>query len=200
LLPRDTGAWTAIASGAGGMAFLWPVFGHPFLAAQEPWLHPAAVPLRYLPVERTMMNDIPEGLHQERHKIRFGDPRNSFLYRMDGNAFNVEDFPEGTGFWIAGDASAEVIVATDWPRAHVRLLVIGPLENTFTAKWGGSKCRLELKPDQAQTCELDTADSVWAHGSYFYSLKMSTTAGFVPPKPDTRKSLGVRVFPVFSEK
>jgi len=124
---------------------------------------------------------------------------------MDGNAHNVEDLPEGVGFWIAGGASTEVVVATGWPAADLRLMVVnGPLANTFTANWGGSKCRFELAPGQSQTCELETSDSVWAHSSFFYSLKMSTTAGFVPaianpPSTDSR-NLGVKVLPVFSEK
>lgn len=201
LLPKDTGAWTAIATGLGGVAFLWPVFGHPFLASKQPWLHPATVPLRFLPVERTAMNEIPERLAPDRYKVPFGDPRNSFLYRMDANAYNVEPFDEGDGFWIAGDASTEVVVATGWPEAHLRLLVAnGRVANTFTANWGGSKCRLELKPGEIRTCDLSTDDSVWAHSSFFYSLKMSTTAGFVPPPTDKRKNLGVRVVPVFSER
>jgi hypothetical protein len=199
LLPRDTGAWTAIGAGIGGMAFLWPVFGHPFLAAREPWLHPATVPLRFLPVERTALNEIPERLHPDRWKVPFGD-QGVFFYRMDGNAYNVERFPEGFGFWIAGDASTEVVVATAWPGAHVRLTVGSDIANTFTANWGGSKCRLELKARELATCDLNTTDAVWAHGSYFYSLKMSATASFVPPPPDPRTNLGVRVVPVFSEK
>jgi hypothetical protein len=202
LLPVSTGLWTAIGCGIGGMAFLWPLFGHPFQAAKQPWLHPATVPLRFLPVERTMMNDIPVRLYpgDKRWKVPFGDPRNASLYRMDGNAYDGEPFPEGFGFWIAGDASTEVIVATAWPRTHVRLLVNGPLANTFTANWGGNKCRLELKPNVAQQCDLETGDSVWAHSSYFYSLKMSASESFVPPKPDPRTNLGVKVIPTFSER
>lgn len=203
LLPASAGAWTAIATGLGGIAFLWPVFAHPFAATKAPWLHPATAPLRFLPAERTMMNDIPARLFpaDARWKIPFGDPRNASFYRMDGNAYDVEPFPEGAGFWIAGNASTEVIVATAWPATHVRLLVNGPLANSFAANWGGDTCRLDLRPDAAQQCELETGDSVWAHGSYFYSLKMSTTAGFVPGgnPPDTR-NLGVRVVPVFTEK
>jgi hypothetical protein len=202
LLPKETGAWTAIASGAGGMAFLWPIFGHPFLANSEPWLHPATVPLRFLPVERTMLNEIPLRLHGQRYKIPYGDPRHSFLYRMDGNAYNLEDLPpDGLGFWIAGDASTEVVVATEWPATHPQLRVVNDrVANTFKANWGGSKCRLELQAGESATCELDTADSVWAHGSFFYSMKMSTSAGFVPGGTDPRPSLGLKVFPVFSGK
>ena len=204
LLPLQAGAWTAIASGIGGMAFLWPLFGHPFLASKEPWLAPATTPLRLLPVERTMMNEIPERLYPERYKIPFGDPRNSFLYVMDGNTYHGEPFPEGFGFWIAGDASTEIIVATAWPRTHVRLAVSGPIANTFTANWGGHRCRMEIAPDKPQICELETADAVWAHDSFFYSLKMSTTAGFVPaiahPPATDARNLGVKVVPIFSEK
>jgi hypothetical protein len=201
LLPASAGAWTAIAAGLGGVAFLWPVFAHPFGSTKEPWLHPATWPLRVLPVERTMMNDIPARLFpaDARWKVPFGDPRNASIYRMDGNAYDGEPFQEGFGFWIAGNAPTEVIIATAWPQTRVRLVVIGRrVDNTFSANFGGSRCRLELKPEVAQTCDLVTADSVWAHGSYFYSLKMSTSAGFLEP-PDAR-NLGVRVVPTFSEK
>ena len=208
LLPKEAGAWTAIASGVGGMAFLWPIFGHPFLANMEPWLHPAAAPLRFLPVERTAVNEIPGRLYPnaERYKISFGAPRQAYLYLMDGNTYHGEPFPEGMGFWIAGDAATEVIIAptTGAPRTHVHLTVGSDIPNTFTANFGGSKCQLELKAHEVQTCELETGDSVWAHSSFFYSLKMSTTAGYVPsqvnPNSGDSRNLGVRVVPVFSEK
>lgn len=204
LLPASTGAVTALVSVVGGLAFMWPLFAHPILAKNQPWLHPATVPLRWLPVERTMMNEIGERLLPARYKIPFGDPRNAFLYRMDGNAYDGEPFADGFGFWIAGDASTEIVVATGFQNAHVRLTVTSPIANTFSANWGGARCALTLTPDNPQICDLYTNDAIWAHDSYFYSLKMRTSAGFVPadvhpPSADTR-NLGVRVVPIFSER
>lgn len=204
LLPATAGAWTAIACGIGGMAFLWPVFAHPFLVKNRPWLPAENVPLRWLPVERTMLNDIPSRLESRRYKIPFGSPRNAYLYLMDGNTYNGEPLPAGYGFWIAGGRTAEIIVATGFPRAHVRLTVSSPIANTFRANWGGAKCAVVLAPNEPQICDLYTDDAVWAHDSYFYSLTMSTTAGFVPaqtiPLSADDRNLGVSVVPVFSEQ
>ncbi len=204
LLPVSTGPWTAIASGLGGIAFLWPVFAHPFLSVKQPWLHPATVPLRFLPVERTLADDIPARLHPERGRIEFGNPRNALLYIMDGNTYNGE--PRGTewGFWIAGDASTEIIVRTGFKPSFVRIKAESAIANTFTASWGGETCKLDLRPGEPQTCELKAGDGVWKRDAYLYSLKMSATAGFVPsiahpPSTDTR-NLGVFVMPVFSGK
>jgi hypothetical protein len=204
LLPASTGAWTAIFSGIGGMAFLWPVFAHPFLSAREPWLHPATLPLRLLPVERTLADDIPARLHPERGRIEFGNPRNALLYIMDGNTYNGEPRGDGWGFWIAGDASTEIIVRTGFENAYVRIKVESAIANTFEASWGGSRCTIELQPNEPRTCELVASDGVWKRGAYLYSLKMSAKEGFVPavqhpPSTDSR-NLGVFVMPVFSEK
>lgn len=201
LLPASVSPWTTIAAGLGGVAFLWPVFAHPFLSVKQPWLHPATLPLRWLPVERTLADDIPARLHPERGRVEFGNPRNALLFIMDGNTYNGEPRGDGWGFWIAGDASAEIIVRTVFPNARVRIVADStPIANTFTASWGGQRCTLELKPGAAQSCDLVASDGVWKRGAYLYSLKMSTTAGFAPPAPDTRKNLGVFVMPVFSER
>jgi hypothetical protein len=205
LLPSTAGAWTAIACGIGGMAFLWPVFAHPFLVKHQPWLPAENIPLRWLPVERTMVNDIPSRLELRRYKIPFGSPRNAWLYLVDANTYDSEPFPDGDGFWIAGARNTEVIVATGFASAHVRLTVSSPIANTFRANWGGAKCAVALTPNEPQICDLFTDDAVWAHGSFFYSLKMSTADGFAPAalnpgSTDPRPSLGVTVVPVFSER
>jgi hypothetical protein len=123
---------------------------------------------------------------------------------MDSHTYNCEPLPAGYGFWIAGDRTAEIIVATGFPRAHVRLTVSSPIANTFRANWGGAKCAVVLAPNEPQICDLYTDDAVWAHDSYFYSLTMSTTAGFVPaktiPLAADDRNLGVSVVPVFSEQ
>lgn len=202
LLPASVGPWTTIATGLGGLAFLWPVFAHPFLSTKQQWLHPATLPLRLLPVERTLADDIPARLHPDRGRIDFGNPRNALLYVMDGNTYNGEPLGSEWGFWIAGDASTEIIVRTGFsPSARVRIKVgESPIANTFKASWGESSCTLELKPHEQKTCDLVATDGVWKRGAYLFSLKMSSTAGFVPPPPDTRKNLGVFVIPVFETK
>ncbi len=204
LLPASAGAWTAIATGLGGVAFLWPVFAHPFGATKAPWLHPATLPLRLLPVERTMMDDLPVRLNPRRSRIWVGDPRNAMLYFMDENTFDGEKSADGWGYWLAGDASTEVIARTAFANARLRLTVHSAIANTFSANWGGATCTLALKPNEPQVCELVTAHSVWAHGGEFYVLKMATTTGFVPaeqfpPSGDTRY-LGAFVAPLFAEK
>jgi hypothetical protein len=206
LLPAAVGPWTAIASGLGGIAFLWPVFAHPFLSTKQQWLHPATMPLRLLPVERTLADDIPARLHPDRGRIDFGNPRNALLYVMDGNTYNGEPRGDGWGFWIAGNAETEIIVRTTFQDAHVRIVVEATqVDNTFTARWGGDRCELTLKKGDSQVCDLVAHDGVWKRDAYLYSLKMTTTKGFdpntlVPPQPDARHNLGVFIMPVFSEK
>lgn len=202
LLPASVGPWTTIAAGLGGITFLWPVFAHPFLSTKQLWLHPATLPLRWLPVERTLADDIPARLHPDRGRIEFGNPRNALLWLMDGNTYNGEPHGDGGwGFWIAGNASTEIIVRTKFPNAKVRIVAEStPIANTFTASWGSQSCKLELKSGAAQTCELVANDGVWKRDAYLYSLKMSSTAGFAPGGRDTRKSLGVFVMAEFSEK
>jgi hypothetical protein len=204
LLPTGLGAGTAIASGLGGILFMWPLFAHPFLSAKEPWHHPAAVPLRYLPVERTMMNDIPIRLNPRKSRIPFGDPRNAMLWFMDPDAYDGERIDGREGYWIAGGESTEIIVRTAFRPAAVELVVTTPIANGFTAWWGDARCDLALEPGIAQRCELATDDAVWAKGAYYYDLVLRTTAGFVPkdtnPGSADTRNLGAFVAPVFKER
>lgn len=206
LLPAGTGAVAALTSWVVGGAFVGAMLIHPFVSSKAPWTVPERAPLCYLPIELTMMDDIPARLNTSRGRLLFGNPRNALLYYMDAGTYMPEDSPDGQFFWVAGLTRSDIVVRLSdrTPTAKMRLIAESRVANHVTVDWGGDRCALTLAPNQPATCELRARGAVWAHFGYFFVLKVTTTAGFVPSvadplSPDSR-NLGVRLTPVFDDR
>ncbi len=206
LVPAGTGAVAALSAWVIGGAFAGAIVLHPFLSSKAPWTVPERAPLRWLPIELTMMDDVPARLHPGRGRLPFGNPRNALLYYMDAGTYTPEDGPNGQFFWVAGATRADIVVRLSdrTPSAKMRLIAESRVANHVTIDWGGDRCVLALAPDQPATCELRASGGVWAHRGYFFPLSVTTTAGFVPSVADPRsadqRNLGVRLTPVFDDR
>jgi hypothetical protein len=199
LVPAGTGAAAALAAWIGGLACVGPILLQPFDSQHARWTIPERAPLRWLPVELTMMDDLPVRLNQSRGRLSFGEPRNALLYYMDAGTYN----PEGQGFWVAGGVRTDIVVrvSEDATTSLMKLSAHSPIANDVTVTWGGSTCTMSLKPDIPAACEVRARSGAWAHGGNFFRLTVTTTAGFVPSdrnraSADSR-NLGVFLEPVF---
>ena len=199
LVPAGTGAFAVMVSWIAGSAFVGAMLLHPFVSSKEPWTVPERTPLKWLPIELTMMDDIPARLNPSRGRLLFGDPRNALLYYMDAGTYT----PEGQGFWVAGGVRADIVVRLSEvaQTPAMQLTVHTTIPNEVTVNWGGDRCTLTLAPDVPAACELRARAGVWAHGGNFFQLTVTTTAGFVPsagnPTATDSRNLGVFLEPVF---
>ena len=204
-LPAGTGALAALTAWVVGGAFAGAMLSQPFVSSKQPWTIPERAPLRWLPIELTMMDDIPARLNQSRGRLLFGNPRNALLYYMDAGSYTPEDSPDGQFFWVAGGVRADIVVRlSDRTRsAKMHLIAESRVANHVTVDWAGDRCVLTLAPNQPATCELRASGGVWAHGGYFFPLSVTTTAGYVPSAADPlsadQRNLGVRLTPVFDD-
>ena len=63
-------------------------------------------PLRWLPIEKSLLNDLPINVTPERVRIQLaGEPRIS-AYFLDDNAYP----PEGEWFWVKGGSRADLLL------------------------------------------------------------------------------------------
>ncbi|MCM3879291.1 MAG: hypothetical protein ND807_04195, partial [Vicinamibacterales bacterium] len=98
LTPPGTGLGVALASLAFGGLFTAQIVLNPFYSSTRPGEHAKSGLLRTLPVELTLINDLPMAQNPDRMKRPLGGVPPVLAYFPDDNAFN----PEGDWFWVRG--------------------------------------------------------------------------------------------------
>ena len=129
------------AAWIGGGLFTAHVVLNPFVAAKQPYLNVEAGLLRALPVELTMVNDLPINLDAPRARVEYGDPA-LLLYYLDHNAYR----PEPPGIWIAAERRADLVVRAGPPIAEATVTLLSRVANTVEVSLGGATEHVELAP------------------------------------------------------
>ena len=178
---------------AVGALFTSKLLLNPFYSAFHPSEPAKAGPLRMLPIELTLLNDLPVSGDVDRaRKTLAGDPPIS-AYFPDQNAY----VPEGEAFWVRGGTRADVILrapAPDLPGRGVTPLRIQRLTVEITngavpnrvrvgGLFGGTT--VDLQPGEVQTIGVKPGGGVPFKPSvyptnYVYTLSIQTSAGSTP--------------------
>ena len=192
LIPTARTVLPGVIMWVGGALFVAQILVDPFVAASRPWQNTQRGLFRVLPVELTMVNDLPVQLDQGRSRIRYGDDPQLLLYYLDDNAWR----PEGAGIWVAGESRADIIVRTFPPLAELEITLRSPVANAATVTVDGSRLHTELTPNETMTLRVPI-DGVFARGAQTFVLTVETESGFVPQlfRPGSRdgRFLGVQV-------
>ena len=106
LMPAIRSAWPIVIGLAVGTLFTAKILLNPFYSSFNPGDHAKAGPLRWLPIERTLLNDLPVSADAERARRSLGGSPPIQAYFMDDNAFP----PEGDGFWVRGESRADLLL------------------------------------------------------------------------------------------
>lgn len=122
LTPPLTRALVTLPSWAVAGVFLTPILVSPFEAARHPGEHATSGPYKWLPVELSLINDLPTNNDPEKFRQRFED---SFLgYFLDNNTWGRESVSGGgLGFWVRGGTCAEMVVRTRIPLEELTVRV-----------------------------------------------------------------------------
>ena len=195
LVPDGTGLVTAAASLVGGALFIGAILLHPIASSRAPWLNPERWPLHELPVEFTLINDIPVFLNPQRGRVLVSKDPEVFLYYMDGNTY----FQEPHGFWVA-PGTADIVVRTAEPLTGLDLRLSSRVPNHVEIAIDGRRADVSLRPGETSTVQLRPDPGVKANG-YQVLLRITTAAGFYPrdfdpTSTDTRR-LGVFIEPTY---
>ena len=218
LTPPLSGLAPAAVALACGSLFTAQIILNPIYASLHPGDHTKSGPLHLLPIELTLLNDLPMAFDADRSRRPLaGDPP-MLAYFPDEGAYA----PEGDGFWVRGKSRADVIL-----RAPVADLGGGRyVSKTITAltvevqnggdpgrvsvSTGADSRSLTLKPAEIARFALTMPRGVPYHRdenptSYLYVVSFGTTAGFVPFLDATNSSdsrfLGahVRLLPQYAD-
>jgi hypothetical protein len=176
----------------GGAAFLAHFLLNPFVSAKFPWLNPQRGLLRLLPVELTMVNDLPVMLNASRARVPYGHDPELLLYFLDDQTYA----PEPDGLWVAAGARSEIIVRTGEPLERLTLTLRSIVSNRVRARAGGPAREAAIEPGAVVTLDVPVR-GVSTRGTYAYLLELTSRGGAVPAlvDPDSRdgRSLGVLV-------
>ncbi len=184
----------ALAAVAVGGLFTAQVVLNPFYTSFHPAEHPKSGPLRLLPVELSLLNDLPINVTPSRIKQPLGGDPPIQAYFLDNNAHR----PEGTAFWVRGESRADVAL-----RAPARLrpdggydslqldrlmvhLSAGGTATTALVAVGGNEQRVTLAQGETKVVELDVGPGLpyrpvpGQPTNYVYITSISSDRGFVP--------------------
>lgn len=209
VLPPIQSLGVAVAPWVVGSLFVAPMVLNPFMASFHSEDNAKSGPLRLLPVELTLVNDLPVNNEEDHRHLWFGDIGKGdpgfLVYLLDDNAYNRE--PDKS-FWTRGRARAEFIIKTDKPiRRATFTLTAGPVATDVRVTIGRRSESVHLEPGDTRDVtfsmppglpyEKEVQALAWT-GSVFSS------AGFTPIFFDANSQdsryLGVRVQPWLEAK
>ena len=192
LLPAGRSVVPGLLAWGGGVLFVSQVLVAPFVAAKNPWLIPEQGPLRILPVELTMVNDLPVRLDAGRSLVAYNTNPRLYLYFLDDNAGR----PEDPGIWVMGGRRADMIVRTDEPLTALTVRLSAPICNRVTVTVDGTSRSVDLRRDEPAEL-LFPVRGVLAAGGQNFLISVTSRDGVMPrlsnPQSRDARFLGVRL-------
>jgi hypothetical protein len=85
------------------LLFTAPFLASPILSSFDNSYHQKAGIYRKLPLERTMLADLPFNTNRSAVRIVFDDPATYLLYFVDNNTYLREELEHKLGFWVKGE-------------------------------------------------------------------------------------------------
>jgi hypothetical protein len=212
LLPPLSRPWLAAVPWLVGGLFTAKLVLNPFAASFRPGEYARTGPLRWLPVELTMVIDLP--INTDRSRMQwFGDrpPDHTDpgfqIYFLDDNGFDRE---ADKSFWVKGESRAEFLVKAQYlegiDRPMKRLMLVletGPVDNQVDVSVGGRRQRIAIPAGSSQQVSLNLERGFWYQArAHVWVVSVASSTGFVPifhgASTDNRY-LGVRVTPTLAE-
>jgi hypothetical protein len=196
LLPPVSSAGVAVVPWIVGCLFSAQVAFNPFYASFNPSDQAKQGPLRWLPVELTLVNDLPINTQAGRARVWFGEGRRFQIYFLDDNSYPRE----GLTFWVRGRSRADLLVKTVEPAAALDLDVAsGDAATIVTVQRGWHAERVELAANSTARVSLPLDAGFPYNGTRVWRVSISSSSGFVPlfssAASQDNRFLGVRVKP-----
>ena len=206
LLPPIQSTGAAFAQWAIGSLFVAPMVLNPFVASSHAENNAKSGLLRLLPIELTLINDLPVNNDDPQHaRVWFGDVGQGdpgfLVYFVDDNAYGRE--PDKS-FWTRGHARAEFIIKTDRPiRRAIFTLTAGPVATDVRVTIGSRSQETHLESGATQDMAFAMPPGLPYEKevqALAWTASVSSTGGFTPLFFDASSTdsryLGVRVRPV----
>jgi len=191
LLPPRTPRWWPAAAAIGGVLFAGHILITPISTSMKPAFYSETPVLGLLPVEYTMLNDLPLNTESERRRVPWyrvkGGEREVafFLYHLDHNSYNKGVSEKGEQrLWVKGGRRAELVIRTLHPLEEIKIRVSNiSRSNDVTVSVQGSGKRLQMRPGERRTLVFRKMKPFIYHylnPSSLYTVVVETSAGVTP--------------------
>ena len=168
---------------------------NPFYYSWRPEQHMKHGPLRVLPIELTLVNDLPVNTTVERVRVLFGTNPRFQIYFLDDNAYT----PESGFFWVRGRSRADLLFKTPEPVWTLKLgLGAGSVEVDVAITAAGKRITKHLAPGERSTVEIPLDPGFPYKGTRVWPVTIAASSGFVPMFTSDsldHRYLGVQVTP-----
>lgn len=175
--------------------FISPILVSPFRSSASPATHAKRFPFKALPVEMTLINNLPTNTNPRAFRVDAGITEyRGFLHFLDDNFLPKL---EPTGIWTRGPYACEMILKTYYPLKEivVHLLNNPRMNNEIKVMVEGQKQKVILQSKQRATLRFPVGRGFQIKASHLYRLKIKASKGSIPyfedPTSDERRVLGV---------
>jgi len=212
LLPPIESIAAAFLPWAIGGLFVAPMVLNPFAASFRPAENAKAGPLRMLPVELTLLNDLPVFTEGEtRSRVWLGATGRGdvgFLASfLDDNVHGREE--DRQSFWTRGDSHAEIVFKADKEiRKAVFVIGAGPVPVDVTVKLGSKRYDVHVEAGGSQQITASMpAGLIYekeVQGVHLWTVSITTKGGFTPIFFDSASTdsryLGAHITPMLETR
>ncbi len=197
LLPALARPWLAVGTAAVSALFVTPVLSNPFYSSFHPGEHTKSGLYRALPLELSLINDLPVNVSPSRSRQPLGGVPPLSGYFMDDNAYARE----GDAFWVRGESRADVMlrapapmeVGANGPQPHSLrvprmeiMLETGPKANRVTIRTGAATQMVDVPANDRRTVIVPMGEGLPYKPypenptNYVYALSIESASGFIP--------------------
>ena len=212
LLPPIESLAAAFLPWAIGGLFVAPMVMNPFVASFRPAENAKAGPLRMLPVELTLLNDLPvftEGESRSRAWMgNTGAGDVGFLVSfLDDNTHGRE--ADNQSFWTRGNSRADLVFKADKPiRKATFVVAAGPVPVDVTIHLHGKRYDVHVDAGGTEQISASMPDGVIyekeVQGVHLWNVRIITKNGFTPIFYDSNANdaryLGARIKPMLETR
>jgi hypothetical protein len=195
LLPAVGSLALALVPWLIGGLFTAKIVLNPFYYSFHPQEHAKAGPLRWLPIERTLVNDLPINVRTDRVRQLFGQGPRFQIYFLDDNAYPRD----GDSFWLRGRSRADLLFKTPEAVRALKLTVDnGPLPTTVTLTVDGREVEASMTAGESTVLQVPLGAGSPYQGTRVWVVTIEADTGHVPlfdVGGEDVRYLGVKVTP-----
>jgi hypothetical protein len=169
---------------AASLLFTAPFLFTPVLSSFDNSYHQKTGLFKTLPLERTLLADLPINTFRNAVRVAFDDPPTYLLYFADNNTYLKENYDRKIGFWVKGERECEVILRAAQKITTLRLTLKPARPGTTVIVDGGEKTQIELKEPLFYSGNITLSDAMPYDRdntglTYLYHLKIKSLQGKV---------------------
>jgi hypothetical protein len=176
---------TMIPSFAASLIFTSAFLFTPVFSSFDNAFHQKHSLYEKLPLERTLLQDLPFNTNRTATRVAFDDKPSYLLYFTDGNTYLKEAYGHRYGFWVQGERTAEIVLRTAQEVSRLRMMLYPARPGTnVTIETGNKAVTIPLKESVFYQGEIELPESSpydrdGTGKTYLYKIKIGADSGAI---------------------